>query len=417
MTENNKRKRFEALEKRIEFFRILNLKLDLSRGKPSPEQLDISNSMLELPLYDSSSEFNEIRNYGNLQGLEVARQLFSELLDVSSKNIIVGGNSSLTMEYETLVSFMLFGTVTNKKPWRKYRKVKFICPVPGYDRHFAMCEQLGISMVNVPMLEDGPDMDMVEKLVKEDASIVGMWCVPKYSNPTGAVYSSATIDRLAKMETKNSDFTILCDNAYSVHDFYRFEKVKSLVKACKKYGNPNRAIAYTSLSKVTHAGASVAALGSSKENIEYMLGIMSAYSISFDKVNQYRHTKYLKNLANIKEHMKKHRDILLPKFEKTLEILETNLGGKNIATWTKPKGGYFISFDLNGVSAKETVEMCRKLGVKLTPAGAAFPYGKDPNDCNIRLAPSFANLEQINLAMGVLTAVAEYLSLRNDLKK
>ncbi len=408
--------RLEFLEKKLEQYKIDKLDLNMARGKPCTEQLELSDGLLDIPLPRHMDPDEDIRNYGNLQGLDEMREIFSEIIDVPSDSIFVGGNSSLMLEYNVLSNFMLFGALNSKKAWKDVENIKFLCPSPGYDRHFYMAEKLGFELICVELREDGPDMDTIERLVKEDDSIKGIWCIPKYSNPCGHVYSNEVIERLAKMEAAD-DFTIMWDNAYAVHDYFEDVKIPSIVKLCKKYGNDDRAIIFSSLSKVTFAGSSVAVIGSSKANLDYILELMGTQIIGSNKINQYLHIQFIKDYANLRKHMKKHMEILYPKIKATLDILEKNLGGKDIAQWTKPRGGYFISLNLIGLSAKAVVEECKKYGVILTPAGSTFPYGKDPNDRNIRLAPSFPSLEKVKLAMEVLTTIIEYMYVKKSLEE
>ncbi len=405
--------RIEFLENRLESYKARNLTLNMARGKPSTKQLKLSDGILQVPLPDDMPDDEEVRNYGNLQGLDEMREIFSDVIGVDADSIFVGGNSSLMLEYNVLSNFMLFGALNSDKAWRDEPNIKFLCPSPGYDRHFYMAEKLGFELITIELMEDGPNMGQVECLVKNDESIKGIWCIPKYSNPCGYVYSDEVIERLAKMKTAAKDFTIMWDNAYAVHDFFEDVKIANIVDLCKKHGNDDRAIVFSSFSKVTFAGSAVAVLGSSKKNLDYILDIMGTQIIGSNKINQYLHIHFLKDYENIRKHMKKHMEILYPKFKATLDILDKNLGGKNIATWTKPKGGYFISLDLNMTSAKKVVEECKKYGVVLTPAGSTFPYGLDPDDNNIRLAPSFPKLEDVKLAMEVVTNVIEYMHLKN----
>ncbi len=412
MSISENKKRLDFLEKKLEQYKCDRLELNMARGKPCTEQLELSDGLLDIPLPHYMHPDEDIRNYGNLQGLDEMREIFSDIIDVPSDSIFVGGNSSLMLEYNVLSNFMLFGAKDSNKAWKDVEKIKFLCPSPGYDRHFYMVEKLGFELICVDLREDGPDMDTVERLVKEDDSIKGIWCIPKYSNPCGYIYSDEVIERLAKMEAAD-DFTIMWDNAYSVHDYFEDVKIPSIVELCKKHGNDNRAIVFSSLSKVTFAGSSVAVIGSSKENLDYILELMGTQIIGSNKINQYLHVQFIKDYDNLRKHMKKHMEILYPKIKLTLDILEKNLGGKGIAEWTKPRGGYFVSLDLVGVSAKKLVEECKKYGVVLTPAGSTFPYGKDPKDRNIRLAPSFPSLEDLKLAMEVFTTLVEYLYIKN----
>lgn len=408
--------RLQQLQQQIDLYKTMNLDLNMARGKPCTEQLDLSNAMLDIKIPIERDPNKDFRNYGTLDGLPGTKQLFADILEVQPEQIIIGGNSSLSMMYTTLAKAMLYGTYVSDRPWNKEDKVKFLCPSPGYDRHFAICEQLGIEMITINMDQNGPIMDEVETLVKEDPAIKGIWCVPKYSNPTGISYSSEVVKRLASMETAAKDFVIMWDNAYVLHDLYEESAVvDSIMEACSNAGNPHRVYLFTSMSKVTFAGAAVAAMAGSVENIQFVLKILGVQTIGSDKINQYRHVAFLKDLDGVKEHMKKHAEIIQPKFDATLEILEAHLGGKGIANWVKPIGGYFISLDLVQSSAKEVVALAASLGLKLTAAGATYPYYNDPNDGNIRIAPTFPPLEELKKAIEILCVCVEYTYLKHNL--
>lgn len=381
------------------------LSLDMSRGKPEKRQLDISEKILTV-LSENKDCFSEngtdCRNYGILDGIDEAKKLFADILDVSSENVFVGGNSSLNMMFDTLMRFMVFGVSKESKPWSGNEKNIFLCPVPGYDRHFAVCETLGIEMVNVPMTNEGPDMDIVEELVK-NPDVRGIWCVPKYSNPEGVTYSDETVKRMAALKPASSDFRIMWDNAYCVHHLYDDETpLLNIIDECEKAGNPDMVYVYTSTSKISFPGAGVAVMASSKANIDYTKSIVNFQTIGYDKLNMLRHVKYFGNAQGVKEYMKKHADILRPKFEMVVETLEKELSDKGIASWIKPLGGYFVSLNVLEGTAKRTVSLCKDAGVVLTGAGATFPYGKDPEDKNIRIAPSFPTVEDLKSAMRVL---------------
>lgn len=389
------------LKKQYDEVKAKNLSLDMSRGKPCNEQLDLSNEMLGILSADDFKN-NSYRNYGVLDGIPECKKLFADLTGVAPENVIIGGNSSLNMMYDTLARCMLYG-FAGGKPWCKEEKVKFLAPVPGYDRHFAVCESLGIEMINVPMTENGPDMDVVEELVKNDESIKGMWNVPKYSNPDGYVYSAETVKRLAKMECKAKDFVLMWDNAYIVHSLYgKCAEIPEIISECKKAGNPDRAIEFVSTSKISFPGAGVAALISSKENVDAIKKIMGCQTIGHDKINQLRHVKYFGDADGLKAYMQKHADILRPKFEIVNKLLTEELGALGIASWTKPEGGYFVSFYVSEGCAKRTVALCKEAGVVLTGAGAAYPYGKDEKDSNIRIAPSLPPVAELSEAISVL---------------
>jgi len=390
-----------------------NLQLDMTRGKPSPEQLDLSDGILTVVETDQTTgeDGTDYRNYGGLTGIPEARRLFAEYMGVTPAQVIIGGNSSLTMMYDAIVGGMLFGMPGGDAPWGQQDAVKFLCPVPGYDRHFAICERLGIEMINVDMTDDGPDLDAVESLVK-DPQVKGIWCVPKYSNPTGATYSADSAKRLAEMEAA-PDFRVFWDNAYAVHHLGAGPaKVPDLLKLCEDAGNADRALMFGSTSKITLAGAGVAVLAASENNIADALKKLSYASIGPDKINQLRHVRFFGDLDGLLAHMEKQAASVGPKFAAVDEILENRLGGKGIATWTKPEGGYFVSVDVLDGCAAEIVRMAGDAGVKLTPAGATFPYGKDPRDRNIRLAPTMPTLDEIRNAMEVFTTCVELVCLR-----
>ncbi|NLU52649.1 MAG: aminotransferase [Clostridiaceae bacterium] len=404
--------RRNELLKEYENYKNQGLKLDMSRGKPCSEQLDLSNGLFD----DTSNLFSvdgtDCRNYGILDGIKEAKALFSEVFNLKPEQIFVGGNSSLNLMYDLVIKAIVLGLNGSEKPWGKYEKVKFLCPVPGYDRHFAITEQLGIEMINIPMKSDGPDMDMIEELVANDETIKGMWSIPMYSNPTGITYSDTVVKRLASMKTKAPDFTIFWDNAYGVHHLYETEdKLLDIISECEKAGNPNRAYMFSSTSKITFPGAGISIIASSKENIAYVNKLFSKQTIGFDKINMLLHVRFLKNAENIRNHMKKHAGIIRPKFEAVNEILTRNLAGKGIASWNNPKGGYFISLDVCKGCAKKTVALAKEAGVTLTPAGATFPYGKDPDDSNIRIAPTYPPIDELKKAMEILSVCIELAAL------
>jgi DNA-binding transcriptional MocR family regulator len=407
----------EGLLKRYEDFKSQKLKYDMSRGKPCPEQLDLSMGMMDISDYKSSDGI-DCRNYGGIDGIPEAKQLFAEILDANVEEIIVGGNSALTMIYDAIARAMSFGALDSEIPWGKLPKVKFICPSPGYDRHFAICEHFGIEMIVVDMKSDGPDMDVVEKLVGEDEAIKGIMCVPKYSNPDGITYSDEVVDRLARMKTKAKDFRIFWDNAYVVHHLFgKGDKLKNIMKSCKDSGNEDRVFVYASTSKISFPGSGVASMVASEANISRIKKNLSVQMIGPDKINQLRHAKFFKNMENIKEHMKKHAEILEPKFLAVLDTLSTELSGKEIAWWNKPNGGYFISLNTLDGCAKEVVAMMAEAGVAMTPAGATFPYGKDPRDRNIRISPSFPSVDELKKAIDVLCICVQIASINKILLK
>ncbi len=396
------------LEQQYAGFAEQNLNLDMTRGKPSPEQLDLANGMLTHDEYRDAAG-TDCRNYGGLDGLPSMKALFAEILETSVDNIIVGGNSSLTLMFDTVARARLFGVSETEEPWRDS---KFLCPSPGYDRHFTVTQTLGLKSVLVDMTDQGPDMDQVEALVAEDPSIKGIWCVPKYSNPTGITYSDEVVNRLASMNTAAPDFRIMWDNAYAEHHFSGdLDSVKEIIAACEAAGNPDRAYVFASTSKISFAGSGVAAFASSPANVTFAKKIIGAQSIGPDKVNQLRHIQLFPDLAALRAHMNRHAELLGPKFALVDRILSEELDGTDTATWTKPTGGYFTSLDLNHASAKRAVELCANIGVKLTAAGATFPYGKDPQDRNIRIAPSFPGLGDIESAMRVFALCIKLATL------
>ena len=390
----------EDLEKQYADFQAQNLKLDMSRGKPAGTQLDLTNGILFTLTKYITEDGVDARNYGGLDGIPEAKKLFSGLLDIPTEKIIIGGNSSLNLMYDTMVRFMLFGTGGNT-PWSKLDKVKFLCPSPGYDRHFGICEDLGIEMITIPMTEHGPDMDLVEKLAAEDPAIKGIWCVPLYSNPQGIIYSDETVDRLGSMKTAAPDFRIMWDNAYGVHHIYTENKVKDIFAVCEQAGNPNRVFYFFSTSKITFPGAGVALLASSPENIVEIKKHMGMQTIGHDKLNQLRTVTYLKNPEGVRDHMAKLAAELRPKFDVVLETLDRELAGTGLAKWTKPQGGYFVAIDTLPGCAKTTVALAKAAGVTMTGAGATFPYKKDPNDTNIRIAPTYPTYDELKIAIAL----------------
>jgi len=392
-----------GLTDKYEKIKAKGLKLDMSRGKPASAQLDLSMGLLDcLSSKDTlkAEDGTDCRNYGVLDGIPEAKELFSKMIGVSTSEIIVAGNASLNIMYDTIAKALIFGLPGSEKPWGKYDKIKFLCPAPGYDRHFAICESFGIEMITIPLNSDGPDMDMIEKLVSEDDTIKGIWCVPMYSNPDGVTYSDETVIRFANLKPKASDFRIFWDNAYCIHHLTDTpDTLLNILDECKKAGNPNLVYIFGSTAKVTFAGAGVAMMGASKENIDYIKKLTTIQTIGFDKINQLRHVKYFKDFDGIMAQMEKHKAILAPKFEAVLKLLEKEIDPLEIATWIKPKGGYFISFNTFDGCAKRVVSLCKEAGVVLTPAGATFPYGKDPQDRNIRIAPTFPPVSELEEAM------------------
>ena len=405
----------KALEDRFNDLKRRNWQIDITRGKPAPEQLDLSDGILTMvgPGECTGVNGDDYRNYGIGTGIVEAKRFFAAFMDVQPDEIIVGGNSSLNLMYDTLVGAMLFGLPGGDGPWRDQNGVKFLCPVPGYDRHFAVCERLGIGMIPVQMTDEGPDMDAVEALVAADAGIKGIWCVPKYSNPTGATYSDEVVDRLAAMRPAAADFTIMWDNAYAYHHLGDGPApIKDIMAACRDAGCPDRPILFGSTSKISHAGSGVAMLAGSKAIIADATKKMFYATIGPDKINQLRHVRFFGDLDGLKAHMDKHAALIAPKFEAVDAVLTRNLGGKGLATWIKPLGGYFISIDVMDGCAAETVRLAGEAGVKLTPAGATFPYGRDPRDRNIRLAPTMPSIEELNSAMEVFCTCLELACAR-----
>lgn len=381
------------------------LKLDMSRGKPESAQLDLSGELFDTVSSATSCKAEngvDCRNYGVLDGIPECKRLFAEIFGVSPDNVIVGGNSSLNMMYDEMVRAMLFGVAGGSRPWGAQGKIKFLCPVPGYDRHFGICELLGIEMINVPMTESGPDMDTVERLVSEDESVKGIWCVPKYSNPTGIIYSDETVRRLAALRPKADDFRIFWDNAYAVHDLYEPLPLLNILDEAEKAGNPDMPLMFTSTSKISFSGAGVAAFAASAANLARSKKALGIQTIGYDKVNQLRHARFFRDAAGIRAQMIRHADIIRPKFEAVTEAFERELAPLGIAEWSKPMGGYFISLNVTCGSAKRVYALAKQAGVTLTPAGAPFPYGIDPEDRNLRIAPSFPPIHELVAAVKVL---------------
>lgn len=401
-------------------FQEQGFSFNMARGVPSAEQLDLSYGLLTCVKkgeWEETEQGLDPRNYGCLEGISEARRLMGAALDIPAENIIVGGNSSLNLMYDTMARAMLFGVYGSKKPWGKYDKVKFLCPVPGYDRHFGVCQDLGLEMINIPMLNDGPDMDLVESLIRDDETIKGIWSVPMYSNPEGITYSDEVVRRFANLKPAAKDFRIFWDNAYCLHHLTDdHPKLLNLFEECKKTGNEDMVFIFTSFSKVTFPGASISALAASENNLREIKKHLSMQTIGSDKMNQYRHVRYFGNIEKVKEHMLKHRAIIKPKFDIVLQTLKEGLGGLGIASWTEPKGGYFISVSTQPGCAKRTVALCKDAGVTLTPAGAPFPYGVDPEDRVIRLAPTFPSVDELNKAIRVFCVAVKLASIEKSEK-
>ena len=379
------------------------LKLDMSRGKPSKQQLDVAAGILS-EITKAEECFDgaiDARNYGELAGLPCARAYWAEVLGCRPEQTILGGTASLNLMFDVIARAYSHGLLNSPKPWCNEETVKFLCPSPGYDRHFRITQFFGAELITVPMTPAGPDMDLVEKLVK-DPAVKGIWCVPKYSNPDGIIYSDETIDRLATMETAASDFTIMWDNAYCVHEFEgEFVPFRDMIAVCAEAGNPHRVIQFASTSKITIAGGGISVIAASEENVKYILGMMGNQIISHDKINQLRHVRFLKNKAHTLEIMKEHALLMAPKFRMVLDTLEKEITPLGIAQWNRPKGGYFVSFNAMPGTAKRTLQLCKEAGVTMTDAGATFPYGVDPRDSNIRIAPSLPPVEELQQAMEV----------------
>lgn len=406
----------DMLEQKFKEVQDRNLKLDMSRGKPSAAQLNLSNGMMDV--LNSKSDMVcesgvDCRNYGVMDGIPEARKLLADMSEVPEKNILIYGNSSLNVMFDTVARAMVMG-VCGHTPWSKLDKpVKFLCPVPGYDRHFGITEFFGIEMINVPLLPTGPDMDMVEKLVSEDPYIKGIWCVPKYSNPQGYTYSDETVRRFANLKPAAKDFRIFWDNAYIIHHLYddRQDHLLNIIEECEKAGNPDMVYEFVSTSKVSYPGAGIAALISSEANLKEAQEYMNFQIIGHDKLNQLRHVKFFQNLDGVMNQMKKHAEILRPKFEAILQVMDQELSGLGIASWTKPNGGYFISFDAMEGCAKKIVAKAKEAGLTMTGSGATYPYHNDPQDSNIRIAPSFPTPEELEIAGQVFVLSVKLVSV------
>ena len=416
MTKEELQQELENLKVEYKRFQDLDLSLDMSRGKPCREQLDLSMGMMDA-LHSGADlvceDGTDCRNYGVLTGIHEAKVLLGDMMENNPDNIIIYGNSSLNVMYDTVSRAMTHGILGNT-PWCKLDKVKFLCPVPGYDRHFAITEYFGIENIPVPMSPEGPDMDMIEKMVSEDDSIKGIWCTPKYSNPQGYSYSDETVRRFARLKPAAKDFRIFWDNAYGIHHLYDHDQdyLIEILAECKRAGNPDLVYKFASTSKITFPGSGIAALATSPNNLEDIMNQMRNQTIGHDKVNQLRHVRFFKDIHGMTEHMRKHADIIRPKFEAVLNALEKNLGGLGVGSWTEPKGGYFISFDSLPGCAKEIVHLAKKAGVTMTGAGATWPYGKDPQDSNIRIAPTYPTLEDLKTAAELFTLCVRIVSLK-----
>lgn len=420
LTKNELLELKNKLEAEYEEAASKGLKLDMSRGKPSVAQLDLSRDMLDT--VNSSSDMKstdgfDVRNYGVLDGIPEARKLMADIMGVTADNVIVFGNASLNIMYDIVSRSMMFG-VLGSTPWCKLDKVKFLCPVPGYDRHFAITELFGIEMINIPMTAEGPDMDMVERYVNNDDSVKGIWCVPKYSNPQGITYSDETVRRFGALKPAAKDFRIFWDNAYAIHDLYEDNKdvLLEIFGECAKNGNEDMVYEFCSTSKVTFAGGGISALAASKDNLEFVRKHLTIQTIGYDKMNQLRHVRYFKDIDGITRHMAKHAALLRPKFEAVVDKFNEELSGLEIGSWVAPKGGYFISFDAMEGCARAIVEKCKEAGVTLTGAGATYPYKKDPQDSNIRIAPSFPTEEEMRQAAELFILCVKLVSVNKLLE-
>ncbi|MCI8843776.1 MAG: aminotransferase class I/II-fold pyridoxal phosphate-dependent enzyme [Oscillospiraceae bacterium] len=395
-----------------------NLKLDMSRGKPGKTQLNLASGILSVLTdpADCTADGMDARNYGELMGLPSCRKLFAELLGCKPEEVFAGGNASLTLMYDVIAKAFTHGLLHSERPWSKEGKVKFLCPAPGYDRHFKVVESFGMELITIPMTATGPDMDKVEEAVK-DPAVKGIWCVPKYSNPTGIIYSDETIRRIASLKPAAPDFTVMWDNAYCVHefdgDFVPFDDILTL---CREAGNPDMVFEFASTSKITLPGAGVAVFACSEANMQYMKNLLSFQVISYDKVNQLRHVRYLKDKANTLALMKKHAEIMKPKFDAVSDALDRELKPRGLGSWNRPKGGYFVSYDALPGTAKRTLALCKEAGVVMTSAGATFPYGVDPQDSNIRIAPSLPPVEDLEAAIEVFCICVRLSALEKLLK-
>ena len=414
-------KEYAALAKEYEDVKGKGLKLNMARGKPGKEQLDLSLGLLDV--LNSKSDFvgtdgMDCRNYGVLEGIDECRKLFGDILGVDSKYVMVGGSSSLNMMFDTISCMMTKSIVDGCKPWYEVKNRKFLCPVPGYDRHFGITEYYGFEMIPVPMTENGPDMDVVEKLVESDDSIKGIWCVPKYSNPQGITYSDETVKRFAALKPAAKDFRIMWDNAYCIHDINDTpDELLNIFDECKKNGTEDMPVLFCSTSKITFPGAGVAAMAASENNMKVFKERYNYEVISYDKLNMLRHVRYFKDFDGIMEHMQKHKEVLIPKFDIVLNALESNLKPVGIGEWTNPNGGYFVSIDVLSGTAKRVVQLCKEAGVVMTGAGATYPYGKDPDDKNIRIAPTFPPNDELITAMDVFCICTKLAACEKLLEK
>ena len=417
MTLQERQAEYAALQEKFEQLKALGLKLNMARGKPGKEQLDMVSDIFALMQKDEDyvSDGIDVRNYGETAGLPAAKRLFAEILGCKPEQVFAGGNASLQLMYDTISKAYTHGLLRSERPWCKEEKVKWLCPAPGYDRHFKVTQSFGFELITIPMTEEGPDMDAVEEAVK-DPAVKGIWCVPKYSNPDGIVYSDETIRRMASLKPAAPDFTIMWDNAYCVHEFEgEFVPFADIITLCREAGNPDMVYEFASTSKITFPGAGISVMASSAENIKYMEAIMGVQMISYDKVNQLRHVKYLKDKAGTLEIMKRHAAVMAPKFQMVLEVLDREIAPLGFAQWNKPKGGYFVSLNTMPGTAKRALALCKEAGVVMTDAGATYPYGIDPQDTNIRIAPSLPPVAELEQTMEVFCLCLKIAAFEKEL--
>ena len=414
MTKEECQKELAAVSARYDALKKGDKKLDMSRGKPNPAQLDLSMAMLAQSPFEliTTRKGTDVRNYGELAGVDECKELFADLLGLKQENIIMGGQSSLNLMYDSIVRALLLGVYGGSKPWGQQGQLKFLCPVPGYDRHFAICEEFGIEMINIPMDDNGPDMAMVKEYVESDPSIKGIWCVPKYSNPTGITYSDEVVRAFAALKPAADDFRIFWDNAYLVHGFRdEDDQLLNIFDACKEFGSEDMVYEFISTSKVTFSGAGLAVLAASPNNVKFILKQMGVQTIGYDKINQLRHTLFFGDADGVRAHMKKHAALMAPKFDCVLDNLNKEIAPRGIGSWHEPKGGYFVCYQGLPGTAKRTVALCKEAGLTLTGAGAPFPYKKDPNDNVIRIAPSYPDVPMLEAAMKLFCVAARMAAL------
>ena len=417
MTNAEMRTAYEAALAEFQGWKAKNLKLNMARGKPSSAQLDLVSDILNVLVdpRDCKVDGMDARNYGELGGLPCAKAYWADVLGCQENEVFVGGSASLTLMYDLISKAYTHGLKNSPRPWCKEEKLKFLCPAPGYDRHFRITESFGFELITIPMTENGPDMDMVEDLVK-DPAVKGIWCVPKYSNPEGIIYSDETIARFASLKAAAPDFTIMWDNAYCVHEFEgEFVPFKDIITLCREAGNPDMVFEFASTSKITFPGAGISVMASSAENIKYMENLLGVQLISYDKVNQLRHVKYLQNKEHTLKVMKRHATLMAPKFQIVLEVLDREIAPLGFAQWNKPKGGYFVSLNTMPGTAKRALALCKEAGVVMTDAGATYPYGIDPMDTNIRIAPSLPPVAELEQAMAVFCLCLKIAAFEKEL--